>query len=157
MAGRITDVPGVLVGCAEDREAMTGVTVVLCEDGATFACLTPGPATSTRQADAGRPEHLVQVAHAVCLAGGSAFGLGASTGVMDYLAERGAGHRVRDIVVPTVPSAVIFDRSATPGLRRPDAAMARQACASASADVPRGSVGAGCGATVGKALGIGHS
>ncbi len=153
MIGRITDVPGVLVGAVCDKKSMTGVTVVLFEGGATFYVRAEGPASTTRQIDAGRLDHIVGRAHAVCLAGGSAFGLGASTGVMEYLAERGVGNNVRGIFVPTVPTAAIFDLGLGEGTGRPDPAMARKACENAGQDVPRGSVGAGCGATVGKSLG----
>ncbi|MCB9475747.1 MAG: P1 family peptidase [Deltaproteobacteria bacterium] len=154
MPGQITDVSGILVGSTEDKRKMTGVTVVLCEGGATLALKTPGPATSLRQGDAARLEHLVDRAQAVCLTGGSAYGLGASSGVMRYLRERGVGHPVRGEVVPTVPTAVIFDILLGEGEERwPDPEMAYAACAAASRDVARGSAGAGCGATVGKILG----
>ncbi|MCL4233636.1 MAG: P1 family peptidase [Deltaproteobacteria bacterium] len=153
---------GLKIGHAHDDEAVTGVTVALVDDpaGATFAFLPLGPATTTRQCDAGRLDHLVGRVHAACLTGGSAFGLGASGGVMDFLAERGIGNAVRASVVPTVPTAALFDL----GLGRPGAypgpALARAACENALAsdggDFARGSVGAGRGATVGKALGPAH-
>lgn len=153
---------GLKIGHAHDADAVTGVTVALVDDpaGATFVFLPLGPATTTRQCDAGRLDHLVGRAHAVCFAGGSAFGLGASGGVMDFLAERGIGNAVRASVVPTVPTAALFDL----GLGRPDAypgpELARAACedalASKGGDFARGSVGAGRGATVGKALGPAH-
>lgn len=153
--GQLTDVPGLRVGHAHDLQALTGVTVVLPDDpaGAVFAALPTGPATSTRQIDGGRGDHLVSRAHAILLSGGSAFGLGAADGVMAYLAERGIGHNVRGLVVPTVPTAVLFDLGIGDGARRPDAAMARTACVAAGRETPRGSVGAGCGATIGKGLG----
>ncbi len=153
MAGQITDVPGLLVGCAEDIEAMTGLTVILCGEGAVFAARMLGAATSTRQADAGRCEHLVEKAHAICLTGGSAFGLGASDGVMECLRAKGIGNKVRDMVIPTVPTAALFDLGVGEKRRVPDAKMALRACEAAGKDFRRGSVGAGCGATVGKTLG----
>jgi L-aminopeptidase/D-esterase-like protein len=156
LTGQITDVPGVTVGCVQDHERMTGVTVILCEAGAAFVAKKTGPATTTRQIDGGRLDHMVTQAHAFCLAGGSGFGLGASTGVMKYLSERGIGHRVRNAIVPTVPTAALFDMGIGYHGAWPDADMAFRACLSAGKNVPRGSYGAGCGATVGKALGPEH-
>ncbi|MCX7691292.1 P1 family peptidase, partial [Thermoflexus sp.] len=81
----ITDVPGIRVGHAQDLQALTGVTVVLCEMGAVAGMDQRGGAPGTRETDALRPMHLVQEVHAVVLAGGSAFGLDAASGVMRYL------------------------------------------------------------------------
>ncbi|MER3468361.1 MAG: peptidase S58, partial [Thermoflexus sp.] len=76
----ITDVPGIRVGHAQDLQALTGVTVVLCEGGAVAGMDQRGGAPGTRETDALRPMHLVQEVHAVVLAGGSAFGLDAAAG-----------------------------------------------------------------------------
>ena len=153
MPGQITDIPGLLAGCVEDKSAMTGLTVLICGEGALFAAKMLGPATSTRQADAGRCEHLVDKVHAVCLTGGSAFGLGASGGVMEYLRQKGIGNKVRHMVIPTVPTAALFDLGVGNMELVPDAKMALRACETAGKKLPRGSFGAGCGATVGKSLG----
>ena len=87
----ITDVPGIKVGHAHDREAITGCTVVLCEDGAVGGVDQRGGAPGTRETDLLRPMHLVEKAHAVLLSGGSAFGLSAADGVMAYLEQKKIG------------------------------------------------------------------
>jgi L-aminopeptidase/D-esterase-like protein len=100
--------------------------------------------------------HLVQRAHAVVLAGGSAFGLDAAAGVMRYLAERGIGYDTQVAKVPIVPAAILFDLGIGRSDVYPNAEMGYQACLNASADpVPQGNVGAGMGATVGTMLGMG--
>jgi len=153
----ITDVPGLLVGHADDAEALTGCTVVLCPEGAIGGVDERGGAPGTRQIDALRPLHLVQKAHAVMLAGGSAFGLDAASGAMRWLEEQGHGFDVRVARVPIVPSAILFDLGLGRSDVRPDAAMGYRACQAASRDRPReGNAGAGMGCTVGKALGPKH-
>jgi L-aminopeptidase/D-esterase-like protein len=150
----ITDVPGILVGHADDAEALTGCTVVLCPDGAVGGVDERGGAPGTRQIDALRPLHLVQKAHAVMLAGGSAFGLDAAAGAMRWLEEHGHGFDVRVARVPIVPSAILFDLGLGRSDVRPDAALGYRACQAASAARPAvGNAGAGMGCTVGKALG----
>ena len=154
----ITDVPGIKVGHATDLEALTGCTVVLCEDGAVGGVDQRGGAPGTRETDALYPMHLVQQAHAVVLAGGSAFGLEAATGVVRYLEERGVGFDTRVAKVPIVPAAILFDLSLGDSKVRPDAAMGYAACQAASdGHVAEGNVGAGTGATVGKILGLGRA
>jgi L-aminopeptidase/D-esterase-like protein len=146
------------VGHAQDEEALTGCTVVLCEGGAVGGVDQRGGAPGTRETDAMHPLHLVQQVHAVVLAGGSAFGLDAATGVVRYLEERGVGFDVRVAKVPIVPAAILFDLSIGRADVRPDAAMGYQACQNASADPPaEGNAGAGMGATVGKILGPGQA
>ena len=107
--GAITDVPGIRVGHAQDDEALTGCTVVLCEAGAVGGVDQRGGAPGTRETDLMRTSHLVQRVHAVLLAGGSAFGLEAATGVVRYLEERKVGFNVRVARVPIVPAAILFD------------------------------------------------
>ena len=154
----ITDVPGLKVGHAQDEEALTGCTVVLCEGGAVGGVDQRGGAPGTRETDAMHPLHLVQQVHAVVLAGGSAFGLDAATGVVRYLEERGVGFDVRVAKVPIVPAAILFDLGIGRADVRPDAAMGYRACQNASADPPaEGNAGAGMGATVGKILGPGQA
>jgi L-aminopeptidase/D-esterase-like protein len=98
--------------------------------------------------------HLVSKVHGVVLAGGSAFGLEAATGVMRYLEERGVGFDTRIAKVPIVPAAILFDLGIGRADVRPDAAMGYLACQNASDQPPaEGNVGAGTGATVGKILG----
>jgi L-aminopeptidase/D-esterase-like protein len=151
----ITDVPGILVGHAQDEQALTGCTVVLSEGGAIGGVDQRGGAPGTRETDAMHPMHLVNEVHAVVLAGGSAFGLDAATGAVCYLEERGVGFDVRVARVPIVPAAILFDLGIGRADIRPDAEMGYQACLNASADPPaEGNVGAGTGATVGKILGL---
>ena len=154
----ITLVRGLTVGHWTDVPRATGCTVVLApEGGIRAACAVRGRATGTRELDALNPRHLVDRVDAILLTGGSAYGLGAADGVMRWLKERGRGWPVGPAgVVPIVPTAVIFDFDLAPGGkadRWPTADDAYQACAAASTDVAEGSVGAGTGATVGKALG----
>ncbi len=151
MFGAITDVKGIYVGHASNFEALTGCTVILCEEGAVGGVEIRGSAAGTRQLDALYPIHLVQRVHALLLTGGSSFGLDAAAGVMRYLEERGKGFDVGITHIPIVPTAVIFDLALGDHRVRPDAEMAYQACLHASsAEVQEGSVGVGTGATVGK-------
>lgn len=151
----ITDIPGILVGHAQNEDALTGCTVILCEDGAVGGVDQRGGAPGTREVDALHPLHLVNKVHAVVLAGGSAFGLEAATGVMRYLEEKGVGFDTRIVKVPIVPSAILYDLGIGKSDVRPDAAMGYLACQNASSALPaEGNVGAGTGATVGKILGF---
>lgn len=147
----LTAVAGVSVGHATSPDGTTGCTVVLGPFRA--AVEVRGLATGTRELGVMAPEHLVPRIDAILLTGGSAFGLAAADGVVAWLAERGLGYRTRVVPVPIVPAAVIFDLQ--PGRPRPDAAMGRRACEGAgTGPVPRGRVGVGAGATVGKLSGM---
>jgi len=151
----ITDVSGIAVGHADDYEALTGCSVVLCERGAVGGVDVRGGAPGTRETDLLRPMHLVQKVHAVLLAGGSAFGLEAAGGVVRYLEERGVGYNTGIARVPIVPAAILFDLGLGRADIRPDAAMGYEACRRASTDAPaQGNAGAGMGATVGKIFGM---
>lgn len=150
----ITDIPGIKVGHASDFKALTGCTVILCEEGAVGAVDIRGTAAGTRQLDALTHLHLVDKIHAILLAGGSAFGLDAAGGVMAYLEEKRKGFDVIKTKVPIVPAAVIFDFGMGDFRVRPDFKMGYQACLNASKKVEEGSVGVGTGATVGKLFGI---
>jgi L-aminopeptidase/D-esterase-like protein len=154
LTNSITDVPGFRVGHAQDLDALTGCTVVLCEKGAVGGVDQRGGAPGTRETDLLRPLHLVEKVHAVLLTGGSAFGLEAATGVVRYLEERKVGFDAGVARVPIVPAAVLFDLGIGRADVRPDSAMGYQACQNASRNpVAQGNVGAGTGATVGKILG----
>jgi len=151
----ITDVPGIRVGHWTDRRAATGCTVVLCEKGAVGGVDVRGGAPGTRETDLLRPGTLVQGIHAVLLTGGSAWGLDAAAGVMRYLEEKGVGWAFGGGPVPVVVGAVLYDLRLGRGDVRPDAEAGYRACRAAKAGaVAQGSVGAGTGATVGKALGM---
>ena len=158
MNNTMTAVPGIRVGHAQNDEALTGCTVILCEDGAVGGVDQRGGAPGTRETDLLRPMHLVEKVHAILLTGGSAFGLDAATGVMRYLEERKIGFNVGVGRVPIVPAAVLFDLALGRADVRPDAAMGYQACEQAATTaVAEGNVGAGCGASVGKILGMGQA
>ena len=155
MRRALTDVDGLLVGHATDREAATGCTVVLGPpEGMAAAASVRGRATGTRELDALSPRHLVPGIHAILLTGGSAFGLGAADGVMRWLAEKGRGFDVGVGVVPIVPAAVVFDLAMLGRSDRwPGPAEGYQACEAAADAVDEGSVGAATGVTVGKVMG----
>lgn len=155
MLNAITDVPGIKVGHYTDEVALTGCTVVLCEDGAVAGVDVRGSAPGTRETDLLRPTNLVEKVQAILLSGGSAFGLDAAGGVMRFLEEHGYGHETSVSKVPIVPAAIIFDLNVGDPRKRPGAENGYQAClAVSSGEVAEGSVGAGTGATVGKVLGI---
>jgi L-aminopeptidase/D-esterase-like protein len=151
----ITRVPGFSVGHASDFKGVTGVTVVLCPPGTVGSADIRGSAAGARQMEALLGFHIVNEVHAVCLAGGSAFGLDAAGGVMEFLEERGRGFDVTITRVPIVPTVVIYDLSVGNCRARPDKAMGYAACQAARPDAQGdGSLGAGTGATVGKLLGV---
>jgi L-aminopeptidase/D-esterase-like protein len=151
----ITDVPGLHVGNAQDDEALTGCTVILCEKGAVGGVDQRGGAPGTRETDLLKPVNAVEKVHAVLLAGGSAFGLDAASGVMRYLEEKGIGFNTGVARVPIVPAAILYDLAIGRADIRPDLEMGYRAAASASADAPaEGNAGAGTGATVGKIFGM---
>jgi L-aminopeptidase/D-esterase-like protein len=149
MRNSITDVPGILVGNAQDTRAGKGCTVILPEAGAVAGVDIRGGAPGTRETDCLDPSNMVSIVHAVYLGGGSAFGLDGAAGVMKYLEERKVGFDVGVCRVPIVPGAVIFDLTVGDYRVRPDAAMGYEACAAAGQEVAQGNVGAGTGAAVG--------
>jgi L-aminopeptidase/D-esterase-like protein len=155
MSGMITQVPGFSVGHVSDFKNLTGCTVILCPPGTIGGVEVRGSAAGTRQLNALLGYHIVNEVQAVLLAGGSAFGLDAAGGVMEFLEERGQGFDVAITRVPNVPTAVIFDLSVGNCRVRPDKAMGYNACLQARDDVvSEGSVGAGTGASVGKLFGL---
>jgi len=151
---RSLTLPGFTLGHGTDLDALTGVTVILCPEGALAAAEVRGSATGTRQFDSlVAAHHVAGKAQAVVLAGGSGYGLSAADPVVDWLAARGYGFQTGIVPVPLVPTAILFDlafgKPVAPGPAVVEAALA----AAASGEVTMGSVGAGTGATVGKALG----
>lgn len=159
------DLPGFAIGHGSDTEGKTGVTVILCPAGARGAAEVRGSATGTRQFDSlVDPRHIATRAHAVVLAGGSGFGLAAADRVVAHLAGARRGFDTGFGVVPLVPTAILFDLAFGDPAARPTGELAETALAAARAfaaaepgtaarEVATGSVGAGTGATVGKALG----
>ncbi len=105
----ITDVPGIKVGQAQDEEALTGCTVIICEKGAVAGVDQRGGGPGTREIALLNPVNHVEKIHAVMLAGGSAFGLDAASGAVRYLEEKGIGYDIRVAKVPIVPSAILLD------------------------------------------------
>lgn len=151
----VTLVRGVRVGQIEDRLARTGCTVILPPLGTVGAVDVRGSAPGTRETDLLHPVHTVAVVHAIVLAGGSAYGLDAASGVMAALEEQGIGLDVGVAKVPIVPAAVLFDLAVGDAAVRPDAAMGYTACQLATAGpILEGAHGAGTGAMVGKLLGV---
>jgi len=150
----ITDVSGIEVGQAQNDEALTGCTVILCRKGAVAGVDVRGGAPGTRETDLLNPVNLVEKVHAVVLAGGSAYGLDSASGVMRYLEEQNIGFNTGVAKVPIVPAVILFDLNIGRSDVRPDAEMGYRAASSASsAAPPEGNFGAGTGASVGKILG----
>lgn len=151
----LCDVPGIRVGHAHDETARTGCTVILPEGGAVAGVDVRGSAPGTREIESLYPVRLVNRMHGLLLTGGSAFGLDASSGVQKFLEQQNVGFDVGVARVPIVPAAVIFDLAVGDAAVRPDKDMGYRAAAMARAeDASRGRLGAGCGATVGKVLGM---
>jgi len=151
----LTSVAGLKVGHQTLATRPTGCTVVLAEAGAVAGVDVRGAAPGTRETDLLNPLNLVDRVHAIVLAGGSAFGLDAASGVMRYLEERGIGFPTPYGVVPIVPSAILFDLGVGDPKVRPGADCGYAAASSASAGpIEEGNVGAGAGATVGKVMGM---
>lgn len=151
----LTDISGIRVGHASDYEALTGCTVILCEGGAVAGADIRGSASGTEEFQVMSPLHITDVVHAVVLAGGSAFGLEAASGVRRYLEQKGVGFDTSFARVPIVPCAILYDLGIGKPNVRPTREMGEAAAAAATADpVKEGAVGAGTGATVGKILGM---
>ncbi len=158
LTNAITDVRNIQVGHAQDEEALTGCTVILCRKGAVAGVDVRGGAPGTRETDLLNPVNMVEKIHAVVLAGGSAFGLDAASGVMRYLEEKKIGFNTGVARIPIVPSAIIYDLGIGEANIRPDSAMGYAAAAEASSDAPtEGNVGVGMGASIGKMFGSGLS
>ena len=150
----ITSIGDFHIGNAEDTEAGTGCTVILSKGGAVPGVDVRGGAPGTRETDLIDSREMIERIHAVVLAGGSAYGLDASTGVMTCLEEQGIGFDTGVARVPIVASAVLFDLAFKSSSIRPDRTMGYEAAENAMKGNYRdGSVGAGTGATVGKILG----
>ena len=147
-------IPGFAVGHATDPIGLTGVTVVLPAAPAVGGVEIRGWAAGLHGLEFLDPRHLVPTLDGVVLAGGSAFGLEAIWGVMQWLEERGTGFATSQTVVPHVAGAILYDLGVGDHRARPDRAMGRAAAAAARpGPVEEGNVGAGTGATVGKLRG----
>ena len=153
-----SQIDGIKVGHAQNTDAATGCSVVICEAGATVGVDVRGGAPATRETDLLDPVNLVQQAHAVFLAGGSAFGLDSAAGVMQFLEDNNIGFDVQVTHVPIVSGAALFDLMLGDYRVRPDKAMGYAACLNArTGEDLQGSIGAGTGATAGKIRGMAHA
>jgi L-aminopeptidase/D-esterase-like protein len=148
----LTDVDGLLVGNAENATLRSGVSVVLCETPSVASVDVRGGAPGTRETDLLDPSCWVDRVDAICLSGGSAFGLSAADGVMRWMREQGRGIAIGDIVVPIVPAAILFDLL-NGGDKKwdwpPYRELGYQASGRAAHDFALGNAGAGLGAKAG--------
>ena len=151
MKNTITDVPGLRVGQVHDIRVATGVTAVVFDEPAVASIAILGGAPGLRDTGLLEPEMTVGAVDALLLSGGSAFGLDAAGGAMEALREMGRGFQVRDIRVPIVPQAILFDLinggDKDWGRASPYPELGYQAIMKAGLDVDLGTVGAGYGAT----------
>ncbi|EOS59671.1 hypothetical protein C815_02075 [Firmicutes bacterium M10-2] len=155
---KINEIENFRIGNAQDLDGATGCTVILCEKGASAGVDVRGGGPATRETDLLRPENMVQRIHAVLLSGGSAFGLESSSGVMEYLKEKRIGFSMKDIIVPIVCQACLFDLQVGNHHAYPTKNLGKIACIESELNiVEQGNVGAGTGASVGKLLGPAHS
>ncbi len=152
-----SDIDGFAVGQAQDTVGGSGCTVILCEQGCSAGVDVRGGGPATRETDLLHPINMVQKIHAVCLSGGSAFGLAAAQGVVRYLEERNCGHDMGFVKVPIVCGASLFDLAVADAKCRPDEQMGYQACLNISNTIKEGNFGAGTGASVGKLMGMAHA
>lgn len=145
----ITDVPGVLVGNAQDTALKSGTTVVTAASPFVASVHVMGGAPGTRETDLLAPDKSVDAVEALVLSGGSAYGLDACSGVVDGLRAQGRGFRVHDAVIPLVPGAILFDL-VNGGQKdwdeNPYRALGRAAFESATEEFAIGTIGAGTGA-----------
>ena len=153
----ITCLDPIRVGHWTNYKAQTGCTAIICP-GAVAGVDVRGAAPGTRETDLLRGYNLVECVHAIMLSGGSAYGLDAASGAMQYLEENRIGLDVGVGVVPIVPSAVLFDLGVGDAAVRPGRLEGYAACEAATDSAKlRGRVGAGAGATIGKAFGMQHA
>lgn len=155
----ILEIKGIKIGQSENQAAGTGCTVFLSETGMRAGLDVRGGGPASRESELLNPLAAAQVIHAIVLAGGSAYGLGAADGVMKYLEEKGIGFEVGpSLKVPLVCQSDLFDLTVGDPYIRPDKAMGYDACLRAeengTGNYRDGNFGAGCGATVGKFAGM---
>ena len=152
----ITQIEGICIGQTENPEAGTGCTVAVCKEGMRAGLDIRGGGPASRDSQLLNPLMTAQEIHAIVLSGGSAFGLGAAGGVMDYLEARDIGYDVGITKVPLVAQSDIFDLTVGDPSVRPGPEMGKEA-ARLALEAPNyrdGNYGAGCGATVGKLGGM---
>lgn len=150
----LTAIENIKIGHAQDYKHATGCTVILCEKGAPAGVDVRGGGPASRETELLNPIAACEGIHALLLSGGSAFGLDAAGGVMEYLEEKNVGFDVGVTKVPLVCASCIFDLALVSHNVRPTKEMAYEACKNAELNNPEmGAVGAGTGATVGKFYG----
>jgi L-aminopeptidase/D-esterase-like protein len=143
------------IGHYTDKENITGCTVILCPPDTVASCYIPGASPGSRETALLAPQRKINHIQALFLSGGSAYGLNAAAGVVNFLEENNQGYETSFGVVPIVPAAVIFDLNIGNPMVRPTADNAYEACRKASDKFSdQGSIGAGTGATVGKWSGL---
>jgi L-aminopeptidase/D-esterase-like protein len=150
----LTDVPGIEVGHYTHPEVCRGVTAILCKEGASAGVSVRGSNPGTMHTDALHPTALGSLVHGIGLSGGSLFGLGAVSGITEWLIEQRIGLHQRGAIIPIVPGAVIYDLDFTDPFLHPTAEWGKQAAAVAkTGSFERGNIGAGTGGTAGKGPG----
>jgi len=151
---KISDIENVKIGNAEDSQKGTGVTVIICEKGAPAGLDIRGGGPASRESGLLNPLAAADKIHAVVLSGGSAFGLGAADGVIQYLKEKSIGFETGVVPVPLVCTSCIFDLGVGEKDAFPDKIMGYTACENAQkGNYKDGNYGAGQGASVGKLMG----
>jgi len=150
----VAEIEGILIGNAQDEKGATGCTVIICPEGASAGVDVRGAAPATRETDLLKSVNMVQQIHCVMLSGGSAFGLAAGNGAMEFLSERDIGFDTGVEKVPIVCGASLFDLDMGEK-KHPDLEMGYEACRAAfdKEELRQGNYGAGTGATVGKWFG----
>lgn len=152
---KINEIKEFQIGHAQDFNQATGCTVIIAKEGATAGVDVRGGGPATRETDLLNPKNMVEKIHAITLSGGSAFGLESSSGVMQYLSENNIGFNMKDIIIPIVCQACLFDCGIGYSKAYPDKAMGYAACQnSETTNLGQGNIGAGTGASVGKFLGF---
>ena len=156
---KITDIEPLMIGQAENKEAATGCTVLICEDGMRAGLDVRGGGPASRESQLLNPLMSAQIVHAIVLSGGSAYGLGTANGVMKYLEEQGIGYDTGYALVPLVAQSDIYDLSVGDPSVRPDPDMGYEAAKKAleAPNYQDGNFGAGCGASVGKIAGMDYA
>ena len=152
----VTEIGDISIGQTEDADAGTGITVFISKDGMPAGLDVRGGGPASRESELLNPLAAAQEIHAIVLAGGSAFGLGAADGVMEYLEKNDIGYDTGYARVPLVVQSDLYDLSVGDSTVRPDSEMgyeaARLACE--ASNYKDGNFGAGCGASVGKIAGM---
>ncbi len=153
---KVTEVGDIMIGQTENAEAGTGLTVFISKDGMPAGLDVRGGGPASRESELLNPLAAAQKVHAIVLSGGSAFGLGAGDGVMEYLEKKEIGYDTGYAIVPLVVQSDLYDLSVGDSKVRPDAKMGYEAAKNAfeNPNYKDGNYGAGCGATVGKIAGM---